>query len=222
MKYRIIIEGNTTLDELKTQIENGSRFILFPYCVSIFAFTFRKFSPAFLIKKDEDTSKHIRKFNLYTILLGWWGFPWGPIYSVKALHASKKGGLDVTDDIMLNIDNDSLLNREVELKLTNQIYCKPEKGSLKTFKDTLCKDFENDNNVKKIIIGKYINTNSPFYIIGVQIDNDIEKYIEKFRISLSKQFMKHVRFEFVNLDETDDDIEVLKKQGEILINKIGT
>jgi hypothetical protein len=34
--------------------------------------------------------------SLTTLLLGWWGFPWGPIYSVQALYKNLGGGVQYT------------------------------------------------------------------------------------------------------------------------------
>ena len=33
--------------------------------------------------------------------VGWWGIPWGPIYSIQSLYTNITGGHDVTDQIVV-------------------------------------------------------------------------------------------------------------------------
>ena len=37
---------------------------------------------------DVDKAQH----SLITLLLGWWGIPWGPIRTVQALYINLRGG----------------------------------------------------------------------------------------------------------------------------------
>ncbi len=78
MKYTLQIPTDLTLEVLKKQIENGSRFVVFQYCIS-FALTFRRFSPAILIARNESIEPYQSKYNVLTVLFGWWGIPWEPI-----------------------------------------------------------------------------------------------------------------------------------------------
>ena len=32
-------------------------------------------------------------YSFFTFLLGWWGIPWGPIYTVQAIYRNFKGGV---------------------------------------------------------------------------------------------------------------------------------
>ncbi|WP_245840625.1 hypothetical protein [Ohtaekwangia koreensis] len=40
-----------------------------------------------------------------TFLLGWWGIPWGPIYSIGSLVHNLNGGKDVTQEILNSYNN---------------------------------------------------------------------------------------------------------------------
>lgn len=31
--------------------------------------------------------------TVITLLIGWWGFPWGPVYSVRSLYRNARGGV---------------------------------------------------------------------------------------------------------------------------------
>jgi hypothetical protein len=41
---------------------------------------------------------------LISLLFGWWGIPWGPIYTVTSLFKNFGGGRDVTKEIMDHIE----------------------------------------------------------------------------------------------------------------------
>ena len=72
-------------------------------CVSFFLFTSR-FRPRFLIVGQGNTSDWLI-FSALTFLLGWWGFPWGLIFTPQALYRNLRGGYrqDVRT-ILANVD----------------------------------------------------------------------------------------------------------------------
>jgi hypothetical protein len=219
--YKLRLNGDLSLEELTNRVANGARFIAFQYCVSIlFAVTQRRFSPAFLIEGDSQVNRIKWRYNLYTILFGWWGFPWGPTISIRSLKVNRKGGVDVTDDIMLNISEASLKARRVELKITNQWFCKPDKYDLGSFRRAFVRKFENDYYIRKIVVGYYINTGegqAPYYVIGIGVREDFAGQTEKVREALFTQFRKSGHYEFVNLSEPTEFSTLLEKQGETVI-----
>jgi len=40
------------------------------------------------------------KFTILTMLLGWWGIPWGPIYTIGSIFRNLSGGVDVTQEVI--------------------------------------------------------------------------------------------------------------------------
>jgi len=38
-------------------------------------------------------------YSLFSVVFGWWGIPYGPIYTVMALITNFGGGKDVTRDV---------------------------------------------------------------------------------------------------------------------------
>jgi hypothetical protein len=195
MRRRIIIENITTIEELKNLIDNGSRFIVMQYCISIVARTFRLYSPAYLVEKDQRLTKYKITYNLLTIFFGWWGLPWGPIHSIRSIYINRSGGVDVTEDIMLNINETSLNENMVELKLTNQLFCKPDRLDSKSFKKAILPEFENDYNIRLLVVALFINTEgTPFYTIGLKLTKNYEEYVEKIRKSLYKKFSRNSHF----------------------------
>jgi hypothetical protein len=41
---------------------------------------------------------------LLTLVAGWWGIPWGPIYTIQGVWVNLNGGRDVTPQIMSGIE----------------------------------------------------------------------------------------------------------------------
>lgn len=95
--------GNLTAAELEQEVANGGRFVVFQYTISILLMTFKRGSAVFYFKPGEGSMGKGMPYTLLTLLLGWWGFPWGPIYSVMSIATNLGGGKDVTNDVMENI-----------------------------------------------------------------------------------------------------------------------
>ena len=93
------IEG-LTADQIKWELDRGGRFVFFEYCISVIVMTFRQPSDVYLIKQGESPVNKIIGFSLISLFLGWWGIPWGPIYTVGTLVTNLKGGKDVTNEVL--------------------------------------------------------------------------------------------------------------------------
>ena len=92
------IDGMTA-DELRLELQTGAKFVIFQYCISIIILTFRRNSDIYFVKPQESTLGKSISYTLATLLLGWWGIPWGPIYSIAALATNFSGGKDVTAEV---------------------------------------------------------------------------------------------------------------------------
>ncbi len=93
------IEG-LSLYDIQREVQRGGKFVSFPYCVSIVVMTFRRSSGIYFIRSGESTIKCSILFTLISFFLGWWGFPWGPIYTVGSLFTNLSGGKDITEDVL--------------------------------------------------------------------------------------------------------------------------
>lgn len=92
--------GDLSLEEIQDELLSGARFLVFEYCISLILVTFKRRSSIYFVRAGESPWRKSIGFTLITILLGWWGIPWGPIYTVKALYINLRGGLDITEDLM--------------------------------------------------------------------------------------------------------------------------
>ncbi|WP_037575281.1 hypothetical protein [Sporocytophaga myxococcoides] len=86
--------------DIERELSNGAKFVVFQYCISIVVMTFRRSSDIYFIRAGESTLKHGIGFTLLTLFFGWWGIPWGPIYSIGALFTNITGGKDVTQEVL--------------------------------------------------------------------------------------------------------------------------
>jgi hypothetical protein len=86
-------------EQVRFELERGGRFILFQYCVSVLVVTFKRPSPIYFIRAGESAVGKGIGFTLLTLVAGWWGIPWGPIYSVQSIYRNLSGGKDVTKEI---------------------------------------------------------------------------------------------------------------------------
>jgi len=93
------IEGMSN-EDINEALSQGARFVVFPYTVSILVMTFRRSSDVHFVRPGEGTLGKALPYTLITLLLGWWGIPWGPIYSVGSLYHNLTGGKDVTADML--------------------------------------------------------------------------------------------------------------------------
>jgi hypothetical protein len=82
--------------ELTSELQRGGKFVMYYYCVSLLIITFRRGSDIHFIRAGESSVSKGLLWSLLTFLMGWWGIPWGPIYTVESLAVNFRGGKDVT------------------------------------------------------------------------------------------------------------------------------
>ncbi|MBC8142577.1 MAG: hypothetical protein H7Y38_14185 [Armatimonadetes bacterium] len=81
-------------------ITDGGKFVVFPYCVSLIIISFRRSSEVYLIRRGESALAKGWGYAVLSFFLGWWGFPFGLIFTPITLFQTLRGGNDVTKDMM--------------------------------------------------------------------------------------------------------------------------
>lgn len=71
------------------------RYVTFSYTISIVVMTFKMNSAPVRVGKGEGTFFKALPYTLITLVLGWWGIPWGPIYSIMSIVENSSGGTEV-------------------------------------------------------------------------------------------------------------------------------
>jgi hypothetical protein len=107
---KIIGIESMTPKQISDEIDNGAKFVIYTYCISAILVTFRRSSDIYFIKPGQNSVVKGLQWSLLTFVLGWWGIPWGPIYSIGALSTNLSGGKNVTDKIRTSLDIHELVN----------------------------------------------------------------------------------------------------------------
>ena len=108
-KATIKISGieNLSLQQLQDEIRRGGRFIQFTCCISLVLHSFRGSSVVYFIRQDENHLGKSLPWILVSVLFGWWGIPWGFVYTMESLTTNLAGGKDVTSSVMQLVQTQS-------------------------------------------------------------------------------------------------------------------
>ena len=96
------IEGMSP-DQLKFEIQRGAKLVCYQYCISVLVMTFRRSSDVYYIPAGESAVSKGLPWILLSLVAGWWGIPWGPIFTVQSLITNFKGGKDLTAHVSANL-----------------------------------------------------------------------------------------------------------------------
>jgi hypothetical protein len=86
--------------ELDFEIQRGAKFVLFQYCISMLVITLRRSSDIYFLRQGESAAVKGLPFTLLSLVAGWWGIPWGPIYTIQSVYNNSRGGKDVTEAVV--------------------------------------------------------------------------------------------------------------------------
>ena len=100
---KIIGREEYTDEQLSYEVKLGARFVVYQYCISALIVTFKRPSDIYFIGREENAVTKGLGFSALTLLLGWWGFPWGPIYTIQSLWVNFRGGRDVTGEVLASV-----------------------------------------------------------------------------------------------------------------------
>lgn len=89
-----------SIPEIQEEVYAGGRFVQFSFCISLIVVSFRQSSAVYFIRKGESTFIKGLPFSFISLLVGWWGIPWAPIYTLCVLYTNTGGGKDLTVQMM--------------------------------------------------------------------------------------------------------------------------
>jgi hypothetical protein len=90
--------------EVRTLVSQGGKFVVYKYCISIIVMTFNNPTDIYFIKPNHSRITPAIGFLFINFILGWWGIPWGPIYTLGNIGTILGGGKDVTNEVMAQIN----------------------------------------------------------------------------------------------------------------------
>ena len=53
-----------------------------------------------MIQPDDSRFRLGLRYSLISLLFGWWGIPWGPIWTLGTVFKNLGGGVDVTANVL--------------------------------------------------------------------------------------------------------------------------
>ena len=89
-----------TPEQISAEVKIGARFVVYQYCISILVMTFKRGSDIYFIRPGDNSVAKGIPFTLISLFLGWWGIPWGPIWTISTIVKNLNGGLDVTNLVL--------------------------------------------------------------------------------------------------------------------------
>ncbi len=97
------LEGINDPQSLRAEVDRGARFVIYTYCFSLLIVSFKRGSDIYFIRPGQSAVLRGLPFTLISFFFGWWGFPWGLIYTIESLVKNLGGGTDVTQAVMADL-----------------------------------------------------------------------------------------------------------------------
>ncbi len=106
MSQEIIIKNIEGLSEnqIRDLVNKGGKFVIYTYCISIVIMTFKRSSNIHFIKPGNSAITPGLGLLFISLILGWWGLPWGPIYTIGSIFNILTGGKDVNYEVISYIN----------------------------------------------------------------------------------------------------------------------
>jgi hypothetical protein len=100
---RIVGVERMSLNEIVDEVERGGKFVIYQTVMSFLVITMKNPTAIHFIKAGHGRVGPGIGYTIQTFLLGWWGFPWGFIYTPAVLITNLCGGKDVTQAVMSDL-----------------------------------------------------------------------------------------------------------------------
>ena len=78
---------------------DAGRWVVFEYCISLIAVTLRRTSRPIYLRPDQRGWVRGLPYVVISLVFGWWGLPWGIIYTPITVFANLTGGCDITGQV---------------------------------------------------------------------------------------------------------------------------
>lgn len=89
-----------TDQEINRELQNGAKFVMYSYCISIIILSFKQPSAIYFVRSDESRFAKGLPYTLLSMVVGWWGIPFGLIYTIWCIASNSSGGVDVTEEVL--------------------------------------------------------------------------------------------------------------------------
>src|SRR3989442_1142313 len=96
--------GVMNAGEINFELDRGAKFVVFQYCVSVLIMTYKRPSKIYFLKPGDNAFIKGLPFIVISFVAGWWGIPWGPIWTAQALATNLRGGKNVTAKVINSLN----------------------------------------------------------------------------------------------------------------------
>lgn len=86
-------------EQIADEVRSGGRFVFFEICISVLVMTMRRPTDIIFLRGNESGWVRGLPYALVSLTLGWWGLPWGVIYTPLTTATNLAGGCDVTEQV---------------------------------------------------------------------------------------------------------------------------
>lgn len=95
-----------TVDEIEDEVEDGAKFVCYTWVISFVILTFKRSTDIYYIRPGHSRMTKAIGPTLLSCVVGWWGFPWGVIYTIQAIATNLGGGTDLTEEVLDSLHAD--------------------------------------------------------------------------------------------------------------------
>jgi hypothetical protein len=89
-----------TSEQISAELGRGAKFVIYQFSISLILVTFKRPSKIYFVRSGESAVAKGLPYTLLSFVLGWWGIPWGPIYTIQSLYINFRGGRDITHEVL--------------------------------------------------------------------------------------------------------------------------
>ena len=94
-----------SMADVQAEVQRGGRFVRYQYCISVLVMTFRRSSGIHFIKGGHSRVGPGAAYTCISLVCGWWGIPWGPIWTITTVSTNFGGGKDITAAVLGAMQN---------------------------------------------------------------------------------------------------------------------
>lgn len=94
---------NLTAEQLEIELALGGRFVFYEYCVSVIIATMRRPSDIYFLRANDLGIVRGLPYVLLSFCFGWWGIPFGLLYTPMTIFTNLCGGRELSEQATLDV-----------------------------------------------------------------------------------------------------------------------
>ncbi len=99
LELRLLGPEPTSSRPAPTGPRQQTRYIVYQYCISLVLLSFKRSSGPIAVPVGGGRLVPGLRYVLVSLIAGWWGIPWGPLWTIETVVRNLRGGIDVTEAV---------------------------------------------------------------------------------------------------------------------------